>query len=606
MRKFLHFFKVPAAVQAVVLALAMSLGLHLGTVHADPTYTVNGVFSVNSTPVPNARVQYNGAPGFATTDANGNYTLANVPAGNYSISVSYSPPNPPVGSTVPYIFNASSNGTYATVSGDMTKNIDFNIGTQTVHVVDTNGNPVVNANVQMAGGSSVWSGANYTFSDGYGTNFTGYQMYGFGYTDANGDVHMPVAEGLTYNTCVYTSVSLCQSKTPAGGSTSIVMTLPSVGTVSGVFTVNGNPVPNATVQVSGSPNATTDATGHYSIPNVNPGPHSMYIGYSPPNPPVNDSVPYIFGVQSAGGYITVDGDQTKNLTFNVGTQTVHVVDADGTVMAGLGVTMAGGSSVFNHAGYTYNVPDANGAIFGASLMYGTVMTDANGDARIPVAAGLTYNTCAGSTCLPETPVSGVTTNFTVPVTLPSAPYNLTATTPSSAPVLNWHGSPGATHYKVYRDGTAIATVTQTTYTDTTAPSGTHSYRVTATNSAGESGFSNTVSNIVVDSTPPVVTVTPVAGSTLSGSVTFNITVSDNAALNPAKNKSVWVYLYNTAGAQKSVGAKVDLSSGSGSFTVDTTKLVNGNANLDVGIVYDAIGNASGVHDNYFRNYTINN
>jgi hypothetical protein len=458
----------------------------------------------------------------------------------------------------------------------------------------------------MAGGYTVVNGANYNFSDGHGTNFTGYQMYGFGYTDANGDVQMPVAQGITYNTCVYTQVALCQLKTPAGPGTSIVMTLPAAGTVSGVFTVNGHPIPNATVQISGAPNVTTDANGNYSFPNVYPGPHSMSATYQPPNPAVGDIVPYIFSVQSPSGYITIDGDQTKNLSFNVGTQTVHVADADGTVMVGLGVTMAGGSSVFNHTGYSYSVPDSNGTAFNASLMYGTVMTDANGDAHIPVAAGLTYNTCAGSTCLAETPASGVTTNLTVPVTIPGAPYSLTATTPSAAPVLSWHGSTGATHYKVYRDGTAVATVTQTTYTDTSAGSGTHSYRVTATNSAGESGFSNAVSNVVVDSTPPVVTVTPVAGSTLTGSVTFSISISDNASLDPAKNKSVWVYLYDTAGAQKSVGAKVDLSSGYGTFTVDTTKLLNGNANLDVGIVYDALGNASGAHDNYFKNYTINN
>lgn len=605
MRKLLQFFKIPTAALAFMLAIVMSLGLHVGRAHADPTYTVSGVFSVNSTPVQNVRVQLNGATGFATTDVNGSYTLTGVPAGNYSISVSYSPPNPAVGTVVPYIFNASSNAGYVSVTSDMTKDIDFSIGTQTVHVVDTLGRPVVNANVQMAGGAAIFNGSNYTFPDGYGNNFTGYQMYGNGYTDTNGDAFMPVAAGLTYNTCVYAQgVSVCQSKTPSG--TPIVVTVPAAGTVSGVFTVNGHAVANATVQISGMPNATTDTNGNYTIANVYPGSHSMYVSYNPPNPPVGSVVPYIFSVQSPGNYINIDGDQTKDLTFNVGTQKVHVVDTDGTKLADLGVTMAGGSSVFNHPGRSYDVPDANGVVFSANLMYGTTQTDANGDALVPVAAGLTYNTCSGSTCIAETPATGVTTNMVLPVTVPPSPYNLTATTPSSAPVLSWHGSTGATHYKVYRDGTAIATVTTTTYTDTGAPSGTHSYRVTATNSAGESGFSNTVSNVAVDSTAPIVTVTPVAGSSLSGSVTFGITVTDNNALDPSKNKSVWVYLYDTAGTQKSVGAKVDLSSGYGTFTVDTTKLLNGNANLDVGIVYDAIGNASGVHDNYFKNFTINN
>jgi len=190
-------------------------------------------------------------------------------------------------------------------------------------------------------------------------------------------------------------------------------------------------------------------------------------------------------------------------------------------------------------------------------------------------------------------------------TAPAAPTGLAAASPTKAPALSWNAVTGATGYSVYRDGAALATTTGTTYTDTTAADGTHTYYVTATNAVGASAPSNTIS-VVVDTTGPTVTVTPAAGSSLTGTVTFNITVSDANALDPAKNTSVWVYLYNTAPPQKSVGAKVNLSSGTGTFTVDTTKLLNGTANLDVGIVYDALDNPSGAHDNYFKNYTINN
>lgn len=191
------------------------------------------------------------------------------------------------------------------------------------------------------------------------------------------------------------------------------------------------------------------------------------------------------------------------------------------------------------------------------------------------------------------------------VSAPAAPTGLTAVSPTKAPALSWNAATGATGYSVYRDGTHIATVTGTTYIDTTAADGTHTYYVTATNAAGASAPSNTVS-VVVDTTRPVVTVTPAAGSSLTGTVTFNITISDANPLSASKNTSVWVYLYNTLPPQKSSGAKVNLSSGSGTFTVDTTKLLNGSANLDVGIVYDAAGNASGTSDNYFRNFTVNN
>ncbi|MDR3547636.1 MAG: Ig-like domain-containing protein [Candidatus Pacebacteria bacterium] len=110
---------------------------------------------------------------------------------------------------------------------------------------------------------------------------------------------------------------------------------------------------------------------------------------------------------------------------------------------------------------------------------------------------------------------------------------------------------------------------------------------------------------IIDNTAPTVSVTPVAGSTLSGTVTFNITIND---ANPATttNNKIWVYLYNNAGTQKSKGAKVDLSSGTGTFTVDTTLLDNGSSTLDVGRLEDAAGNFSGASDNYFKDYTIDN
>jgi hypothetical protein len=116
-----------------------------------------------------------------------------------------------------------------------------------------------------------------------------------------------------------------------------------------------------------------------------------------------------------------------------------------------------------------------------------------------------------------------------------------------------------------------------------------------------------VSYYVLDTIPPVVTVTPVAGdSPLNGTTTFNITVTDNNPLDPTMNAKVWVYLYNNGGTQKQQGANVNLSSGTGTFTVDTTKLDNGISTLDVGKVSDAAGNLSGSGDNYFGGYDIEN
>lgn len=134
--------------------------------------------------------------------------------------------------------------------------------------------------------------------------------------------------------------------------------------------------------------------------------------------------------------------------------------------------------------------------------------------------------------------------------------------------------------------------------------GTYAYSVQYKGSNGV--WSNPATcNLVYDTVAPTVTVTPTAGSLLHGTVTFTITVHDSN-LDPATLKHIWSYLYNSAGAQKHQGANVDLSTGTGTLTIDTTKLDDGDAWLDVGKLYDAAGNPSGAGDTYFKHYIVDN
>jgi hypothetical protein len=135
--------------------------------------------------------------------------------------------------------------------------------------------------------------------------------------------------------------------------------------------------------------------------------------------------------------------------------------------------------------------------------------------------------------------------------------------------------------------------------------GAYTYEIAAVDSAGQEGTRSTIATLYYDTVAPVVSVTPVAGSLLDGIETFHITVTD-ANLNPSILKHIYVYLYNNNPPQKLQGASVDLSSGSADFTVDTTNLVDGLATFNVGKLYDAVGNASGTSDSYFKNYTIDN
>jgi len=114
---------------------------------------------------------------------------------------------------------------------------------------------------------------------------------------------------------------------------------------------------------------------------------------------------------------------------------------------------------------------------------------------------------------------------------PSAPVNLTIASPTKQPVLNWDAVAGATSYKIYRDNSNIGTSTSSTYTDTTAAEGTHSYYVTALNGSTESSASNSV-NVTVDKTRPTMSfVAPVSfANPFSVGPTVTINASDTSGL----------------------------------------------------------------------------
>ncbi|MFJ3905912.1 chitinase [Streptomyces sp. NPDC090025] len=78
-----------------------------------------------------------------------------------------------------------------------------------------------------------------------------------------------------------------------------------------------------------------------------------------------------------------------------------------------------------------------------------------------------------------------------PVQIPATPTGLAAgNVTSSAVTLNWPAVPGATSYRIYRDGVLIATVSGNTYTATGLTAATaYRFEVSAANSAGESAKS---------------------------------------------------------------------------------------------------------------------
>jgi fibronectin type 3 domain-containing protein len=130
---------------------------------------------------------------------------------------------------------------------------------------------------------------------------------------------------------------------------------------------------------------------------------------------------------------------------------------------------------------------------------------------------------------------GTPTNTVSVSATPTAPTNLTATSPTQNPALSWDAVSAATSYNIYRNGSLIDSVTTsntTSYTDYNAPEGTNTYFVTAVNSGGESGHSSSV-GVLVDRTAPTITyaVSPTPNSSgwnNSGPVTVTFTCADNS------------------------------------------------------------------------------
>ncbi|MFJ9804938.1 chitinase [Streptomyces wuyuanensis] len=91
-----------------------------------------------------------------------------------------------------------------------------------------------------------------------------------------------------------------------------------------------------------------------------------------------------------------------------------------------------------------------------------------------------------------------------PVQVPAAPTGLAAGAPTSSTVpLSWSPVSGATGYHVYRGGTKVLSVTGTSATVTgLAPATSHSFQVTAANSAGESPKSASVTATTSAGTGP--------------------------------------------------------------------------------------------------------
>ncbi len=217
-------------------------------------------------------------------------------------------------------------------------------------------------------------------------------------------------------------------------------------------------------------------------------------------------------------------------------------------------------------------------VYRGGLYIGLSFTNTYTDSTVSAGANYTYTVRAYDAA---NNFSAYSNNATVVVpqapdtTAPSAPANLTGSSPSSTSVnLSWSASTdnvGVAGYRVYRAGVQIGTTTLTSYTDNGVSGGqTYAYTVRAYDVANNlSNTSNTATVTTQSGTggdtvaPTVNFVTPSNGATVSGTVTVQVSASDNVgvtktelyingSLVASSNNGSLTYRWN---ARKSLGVR---------------------------------------------------
>jgi len=283
------------------------------------------------------------------------------------------------------------------------------------------------------------------------------------------------------------------------------------GSGSAGYEPNNPGTPPATVAVTGVSLKSTTSL-------VVGGTETIYAAIDPPNA-ANKNVKWSSGndsvaTVSASGLVTavaagtatitvttVDGNKTAVCTVNVSTAAVAVT----------GVTLNKSSTNLNVGGAETLVPAITPS---SATNQNLTWTSSNASAATVSAGGTVTAVAAGTATITVKTADGdktATCAITVTLAVPATPTEVTAAPASSTSItVSWSAVTGATGYKVYRSSsssgtyTSVGTPTTNSYTDTGLTSNTtYYYKVSASNSAGESAQSSSVS---AKTSPPVSTI----------------------------------------------------------------------------------------------------
>lgn len=420
-----------ASTQITVTAASNNSVPELQLAPVGPGNITGNVVNGAGSPVQGASVT--GAGLTTTTDANGNYTLSNVPAGSVAL-VASAPGDSPATETVTVTTGSTVTAPPMTLLS--------NLGNVTGKVMDTSNNPITGASVSFGGGTAT--------TDSTGT-------YTFNNIPA-GTIQL-VASATGFQ-------SVTQNVTVTGGSTTtanftLAVANNSPGTVTGTVTniATHGVISGATVKWN-TTSATSNASGTYSIANVAGGTQTI--------------------TASATGYLPVSNTVTVNggtavLNFQLSTAgilNVTVVNSSGTPVSGAQVSLSGGQIATSLTGTT-----------NASGVYSS--------SWIPIG---TYTVTSGSVSETATVTSGKTTSITITQssggpttgTISGAVTSSTGTALSGATV-----SSGGITATTQTNGTySLANVPAGTQTVTASLSGFQTGSQTVTVTAGATATAN--------------------------------------------------------------------------------------------------------------------
>jgi protocatechuate 3,4-dioxygenase beta subunit len=382
------------SVLALAISVAAMLAVFTGSSLADAPGQIAGTVSDPSgAPLAGVSVDvyttvYGVFVASTSTDASGRYTVPGVPAGAYAMLFGSS------NAELVYRWYNDEQSLFwadavAVTAGATTGGIDTTLGppgTISGRVTDPAGNPLSDVAAMAPGGTAV------TDADGRYTITglaAGDYVVQFGDADpADGRNLVPTDYSQVTGTVPY----VVKVHVTAGGTTTgIDAEMEFGGSISGTVTdTAGNPLAGVGVGLDGlGENATTDAAGHYTLTNLEPGIYPVWFqppagadylhqnfGGTPVPRAAGDSLPY-----PTSGYTPVEvdaGATTTGIDGELETGGVisgTVIDEAGRPLAGISVNIA---------------TPASGPAFEWPVEAGAVKTEADGTYRIDRLAAGTY------------------------------------------------------------------------------------------------------------------------------------------------------------------------------------------------------------------------